>query len=74
MVVLYSYHNPCGLCLLVRVYLCVCGSEEYKQDTFGLKTLHTSGRLTFVTEENVQHRDWLHTRSLYDRDMEPYLS
>lgn len=45
----------------------------YVDNTFGLRTLVTEGRLSRIVLDNVQHAEWLHTESIYQEYYLPIL-
>ena len=47
--------------------------KYYIDDTFGLKTLHESGRLTLIEVANKSHGSWLYNRELIKEHVLPNL-
>lgn len=48
--------------------------DVYIHDTFGLRTLHESGRLTVKTVPGVRHLDWLTSKTVFEQHVLELLS
>lgn len=48
--------------------------EVYKKDSFGLRTLHQSGRLHLEAIPKVEHGDWLTQAKVFKRHVLPHLA
>ncbi|KAL5470902.1 hypothetical protein EMCRGX_G028956 [Ephydatia muelleri] len=47
--------------------------DYYLQDSFGLRTLDTSGRITLYTVPGIQHLEWARNQDVFNNYIEPWL-